>query len=107
MSENDDVEEKAASSEEESQAGDIAAASTEEDIEKGNWSAVSARRKERAQPLQRQQGDREEASRGQPANRNKKHEVGNIGLMVGTSGERSETQTKQSIVSQTGKRTIV
>ena len=35
MGENDDVEEKVASSEEESQAGDTAATSTEEDIEKG------------------------------------------------------------------------
>ena len=50
MGEMDDVEDKASSLEEEPRTGDTAATSTEEDIEKGNLSAVSARHKRGPSP---------------------------------------------------------
>ena len=78
------------SSDDESRGGDTAASSTEDDIARGELTAVAARRKERAQPENRVAGDMHPPK--PPADRNTKAEVGNVALMIGNWGERSEKQ---------------
>ena len=79
-------------SEGEHHSGDTDGASTEEDLAHRNLDAVITRRQENAQPSQRQSGERQDALQRGPAIRNKKHEAGHLGLMVGNWGDRAEKQ---------------
>ena len=66
---------------------DSVGASTEDDMERGDLTAVAARRQQNAQPKARVVGDLHEYK--PPAARNSMPEVGNIAMMVGNWGQRS------------------
>ena len=68
--------------------GDTAGSRTDAEIERGDLSAVAARRTEMAQPKNRVVGDLHPYN--EPAHRNKRKDVGNFGLFMGNWGERSE-----------------
>ena len=74
--------------------GDSVGALTEADIENGDLSAVTARRTEMAQPKNRVVGDKH--PHREPAERNKRKDVGNFGIFVGNWGERSTTNKKSA-----------
>ena len=65
-------------SEGEPHSGDTDGGSTEEELAQGKVYAVNNRRKENAQPSQRQLGERQDAFQRGPATMNNKHEVGNL-----------------------------
>ena len=74
--------------------GDTVGSLTDEEIEKGDFSVVAARRTEMAQPKNRIVGDRH--PHREPAERNMRKDVGNFGIFVGNWGERSETNKKSA-----------
>ena len=70
--------------------GDTAGSRTDEDIRRGDLSAVAARRTEMARPGSRITGDMHPYR--EPAERNKRPDVGNFSMLVGNWGERSSVE---------------
>jgi hypothetical protein len=76
------------SSDDESHGGETAGSAIENELANGNVTAVAARRIAKAQPKRRVVGEVRHLTA--PAQRNMKAEVGNVALMVGNWGERSD-----------------
>ena len=74
--------------------GDSVGSQTDAELKRGDLSAVSARRTEMAQPKHRVVGDRHPYH--EPAERNRRKDVGNFGIFVGNWGERSATSRKSA-----------
>ena len=74
--------------------GDTAGSRTDAEIENGDVAAVSARRTERAQPVNMIVGD--VPPYNEPAASNKRKDVGNVGLFICNLGERSHGTTAKS-----------
>ena len=72
--------------------GDAAGTLTEAEIDAGDLSQVTRRRTEKAQPKYRVAGDLNPWR--EPAPRNSRKDVGNIGLFMGNWGERSQKRKK-------------
>ena len=85
---NDDLSEPNCDDDDGSVSGDTAGTRTDAEIEGGDLSAVAARRTEMAQPTKRVVGDLHPYN--EPAERNKRKDVGNFGLFMGNWGQRSE-----------------